>query len=267
VNRITKPLTLSIIIPVYNDARYLRDCLESIENQSVAPDEVIVVDNNSNDESAQIAKSFSFVTLVHEKKQGVFYARNRGFNTSKADIIGRIDSDTVLPKSWVSFVKKFYEKNEHLDSAITGSGFFYNMPLHGVHSWIWAQIAIRVNRLILGHYILWGSNMALPRTMWMAVRGDMCARTDIHEDLDLAIHLHRHAFQIRYDAKLRVGVAVRRVLSDRSQLRGNLLLWPNTLRAHQNPKWIVGWVGAYLLLVLSPVLVIESFIARLIRRY
>jgi glycosyltransferase involved in cell wall biosynthesis len=253
-----KPLTLSIIIPVYNDARYLRACLESIQEQSVAPDEVIVVDNNSTDSSAEVALEYDFVTLLKEKKQGVFYARNKGFNSAHSQILGRIDSDTILPKDWVAFVKHFYTDPKRQDDALTGSGYFYNIPLRWIHRLVVGQVTFRMNRFLLGHYIVWGSNMAIPRKMWVAVRDDVCEREDIHEDLDLAIHLHRHAFQITYRSKLVVGVVMRRVLTDFGSLRPRMLMWPNTLKAHHNPKWIFGWLGAYALFIFSPLIIIAN---------
>ena len=53
-------LTLSIVIPVFNEQRYIKACLDSIAAQTVKPDEVIVVDNNSTDKTVQIAKKYKF---------------------------------------------------------------------------------------------------------------------------------------------------------------------------------------------------------------
>lgn len=262
-----KALTLSIIIPVYNDARHLRDCLESIKNQVEQADEVVVVDNNSTDDSVKIAKKYKFVRLIHEPKQGVLHARNKGFDVANSDIIGRIDSDTVLPKDWVRHVKEYYADAEHREDALTGSGYFYNVPFPYLHRALLGQIMIRLNRFLLGHYIVWGSNMALPASSWRVVRKDVCMRNDIHEDLDLAIHLHRHAFQITYHSQLRVGVVMRRVFSDFGALRKRLLMWPETLKAHHNPKWVFGWLGAYILYGLSPILVLSNWLRKIIGRY
>ena len=61
---VSKNFSLSIIIPVYNEESHLRQCLDAIAKQIEKPDEVIVVDNNSTDETVQIAKSFSFVKVL-----------------------------------------------------------------------------------------------------------------------------------------------------------------------------------------------------------
>ena len=95
-------MKISIVIPVYNEAEHLADCLNSIARQTTAPHEVIVVDNNSSDSSLAVALSFDFVSVITEPRQGVVHARNTGFNAAKGDLIGRIDADTVLPADWVA---------------------------------------------------------------------------------------------------------------------------------------------------------------------
>src|SRR6266446_10756886 len=100
-----KSLTLTIVIPVFNEQDHLAACLRAIGVQTIRPDEVIVVDNNSTDDSAEIAQQFPFVRLVREKQQGVLFAKNKGFKSAKSDIIGRIDADTILPQRWVQHVK------------------------------------------------------------------------------------------------------------------------------------------------------------------
>src|SRR5687767_9222428 len=97
-------MKVSIVIPVYNEADRLAACLQAISRQKVMPLEVIVVDNNSTDKTRTVALSFPFVKLVAEKRQGVVYARDTGFNLAEGDIIGRIDADTILPPAWTDQV-------------------------------------------------------------------------------------------------------------------------------------------------------------------
>lgn len=244
-----KPLTLSLIIPAYNEARHLMACLDAVAAQTEAPDEVLVIDNNSTDDTAKIAKSYPFVTLVNEKRQGILFARNTGFDRATGYIIGRIDADTIIPEGWVHYVKRFYGDPKHVDNALTGGGYFYNVvfPPRKIGGWMHSQVALRFNRFLMGHYILWGSNMAITAGQWQRVRGDVCMRTDIHEDLDLAIHLHRLGYEITYRAGLRVGVIMRRVFADRQALHENMMWWPRSLKAHDNPRWVMGWIGAHAL--------------------
>ena len=72
-----RPL-VSVIIPVYNGARFLRAALESVFAQTYRPIEVIVVDDGSSDDSAGIAQSFAEVHYLRQENQGVAAARNKG---------------------------------------------------------------------------------------------------------------------------------------------------------------------------------------------
>src|SRR5689334_13492261 len=94
-------LRVSFVIPVYNEAEQIADCLQAIAQQTVAPFEVLVIDNNSNDGTAAVAANFPFVKVLRERRQGVVYARDRGCNAAKGDIIARIDADTIISEDWV----------------------------------------------------------------------------------------------------------------------------------------------------------------------
>jgi glycosyltransferase involved in cell wall biosynthesis len=253
-----KALSISIVIPAYNESRHLDGCLKAIGLQKVMPDEVIVVDNNSTDDTAQIAKRFPFVKVLKEKKQGIVYARDCGFNYAKTDIIARIDADSLVPENWIETIKKFYEIPEHENYAWTSIGYFYNINFHKANSWVSSQIVFRFNRILLGHYALWGSTMAITRKQWLMVKDQTCNRRDIHEDLDIAIHLHQHGVKITYDTSVKVAVVMRRVLSEQSSLWSYMMLWPRTLRVHQRKAWLLGMVGAVLVWAGSPLLRINK---------
>lgn len=256
-------LTVSIIIPAYNEERHLKACLDAVAAQIEMPDEVIVVDNNSSDNTDKIAGSYPFVRVVTESKQGVLWARNAGFNAARCGIIGRIDADTVLPPDWVRYIKYFYKDTGHANHALTGGAYFYNLRFPNLSGWFLGQIAFRLNRLLMGHYITYGANMAVPARAWQEIRRDVCKDPHIHEDLDLSIHLHRAGYEITYKSDLRVGVKMRRVLSERKELWGNLMWWPRTLRRHGKKTWVFGFTGAAILYALSPLVVLFERVARL----
>ena len=98
-------LRVSVVIPVYNEEAYIGACLESLMKQNVKPDEIIVIDNNSTDNSVAIAQKYP-VRIIHEKIQGMTPARNRGFNEARYAIIARTDADTILPVTWIKRIKK-----------------------------------------------------------------------------------------------------------------------------------------------------------------
>ncbi len=256
-------LKLTLVIPAYNESRHLKLCLDAVKIQTIMPDEVIVVDNNSTDNTVNIAQKFSFVKVIQEREQGIYFARNKGFNSAKYNIIARIDADTVLPNHWVERIKEFYSKDANKNIAWTSAGYFYNVHFPKLSGYMQSQITFRFNRFLLGHYVLWGSTMAITQKQWKDVKKQTCARNDIHEDLDLAIHLHILGYQIFYDSGIYVAVFMRRVLTDRDKLWKYLQLWPKTLRVHHMNKWILSWFGAVFLFLGSAFIIINDKVGKL----
>lgn len=101
----------SIVVPVYNDERDIRECIESLLNLNYPRDEfeIIVVDNNSTDSTSNITKEYvPRVKYILELKSGSYSARNSGIRESKGDLIAFIDSDCKADKNWlINFVEHF----------------------------------------------------------------------------------------------------------------------------------------------------------------
>lgn len=259
---------VSIVIPAHNEERHLKACLDAIVNQTSAPFEVIVVDNNCTDKTAAIASRYPFVVVVDESQQGIVHARNAGFDVARGDVIGRIDADIQIPPNWVGHIQKFYAKERNANRAWSGSGYFYNVKFPQVVSWAYSVFAFGLNRLLLGHYTLWGSNMAITAKQWQVVRSTTCSRTDIHEDLDLAIHLHEQKYKIVYDRTIKTSAELRRVQTDRHKLWSYLQLWPRTLKLHNKKIWPVCWfLGAFVLYWATFILVFADGMSSALTRF
>lgn len=201
-------ISVSIVIPVYNEENHLEACLKAIAKQKVKPLEVIVVDNNSSDKSVKIAKSFRFVTVLTEPKQGVLFARNRGFDAAKGDVIGRIDGDTVIDANWVQELQRIF--TDSTVAAATGPVYWYDMPLKEKN-----YIAEHMIKGLIYKYgkefpFLLGANMAVRAEDWKFINPKLCSSRNMHEDMDLAIHLFKANQRILYDPKLRAGASTRR---------------------------------------------------------
>ena len=116
-----KTVLISVIVCTYNRASLLKNCLRSLEKQTASKKiyEVIVVDNNSNDNTPQIVKDFSKGQLnirgVAENKQGLSYARNRGWREAKGKYIAYIDDDAEAEQDWVEQIMVFIEKNPKIN--------------------------------------------------------------------------------------------------------------------------------------------------------
>ena len=91
---------VTVVIPCFNAARFLRETLESALNQSHAPIEVLVIDDGSTDQSAAIAASYGPpVRVISQTNQGESVARNRGIEEARGSWIAFLDADDIwLPE-------------------------------------------------------------------------------------------------------------------------------------------------------------------------
>ena len=230
-NMPNKTLTLSIVIPVYNEEDYLPACLEAIADQTVIPDEVIVVDNNSTDLTVKIAQQYSFVKVIKEKRQGVFFATRRGFNAAKSDVICRIDADTLLPAEWIETV--LAELSARDVAAVTGPVSYYDMPLPRSNYWFDHIMRALTYRLAYKNSpFLYGSNLAIRRRVWKKLAAGLCPQQDIHEDIDLAIHVKEAGHEIVYTKAMLSGASGRRYNDGLKSFRDYIGMYRRTYSGH-----------------------------------
>jgi glycosyltransferase involved in cell wall biosynthesis len=111
-------MKFSVILPIYNVEAYLRECIESILNQSYKDFELILVNDGSKDKSPDIcneyAKNDTRIKVIHQKNAGQSVARNNGLAIASGDYIIFIDSDDFIISK--DFLKKIAEKTtNHTD--------------------------------------------------------------------------------------------------------------------------------------------------------
>ena len=97
-----KPL-VSVIIPVFNDSQRLQKCLAALDKQTYPKEryEVIVVDNASEDNIAQVVDRFQQATYTYESQSGSYAARNRGIELARGEILAFTDSDCLPASGWI----------------------------------------------------------------------------------------------------------------------------------------------------------------------
>jgi len=123
-------MEVSVIVPVYNAEKMVHKCIESLLNQNIEK-EIILIDNNSTDESVNIIKEFynkhKEIIFLSEKYPGAAAARNRGLDYAKGKYIAFIDSDVVLPNSkWITCAISLLEENYHRNIVgVGGVGLSY----------------------------------------------------------------------------------------------------------------------------------------------
>lgn len=233
-------LTVSIVIPAWNEEDRIGDCLVNATRQSQAPLEVLVVDNKSTDRTAAIVQDFidrnpdQHVELLHQDKdQGLIPSRNYGLDRAKGDILGRIDADCMLRPNWVEVVSRTFTEDPDAMGA-TGPVAYYDMP--GKNIGLKGDDTIRkaIYRADNGQYLLYGSNMALRATAWKAIRNEVCRdKADIlHEDVDVSLHLIDQGFKTVYCKDMNAGISARRMDTSFTSFRHYMQRFKNTFDTH-----------------------------------
>jgi glycosyltransferase involved in cell wall biosynthesis len=130
------PPLVSIVLPVKNGAQYIGDAIDSLLAQTFSDFELIVIDDGSTDQTAQIVKSYtdSRVSLVSQENQGVAKAANRGFALAKGKYITRHDHDDISLPARIEKQIQFLEG--HPECGMVGSWakiWVGNDPTERVH--------------------------------------------------------------------------------------------------------------------------------------
>ena len=112
--------SLAIVIPVYNSAEYLRKCLQGVRDSAVQPDELIVVDDGSTDDSPAVAREFGAQLLSTKGRSGPAKARNIGAQAAGSDVLFFIDADVVVRRDAIGRVVADFETDPDL-AALMGS--------------------------------------------------------------------------------------------------------------------------------------------------
>jgi glycosyltransferase involved in cell wall biosynthesis len=148
---------VSVIIPVYNGARFLRAALESVFAQTYRPLEVVVVDDGSIDDSADIAQSFPDVRYMHQTNQGVAAARNHAIEAARGEFFAFLDQDDLWTPEKLKLQVDYLRNHPEVGYTLTQQQFFLepgtSLPawfrkdlLASVHTgWVLGTLLVRRN--------------------------------------------------------------------------------------------------------------------------
>lgn len=233
-------LSVSLVIPAWNEEERIADCLTCATRQTVAAKEILVVNNNSTDDTEKIVKRFmaqnpncNVKILNQQARQGLIPTRDYGFAHASGDIFGRIDADCMMSPHWVEVVTASFAHDRSV-MGLTGPVTYYDMPAKFVSFMGDNEIRKRVYKADGGKVLLFGSNMALRASAWNAIKNQVCEdRGDtIHEDIDISLHLISNGLKTAYNPKMVVGMSARRMDTSLSDFLTYMRRFKNTFESH-----------------------------------
>jgi len=179
---------ISVVIPAYNEEAELPDCLAAIKDAAkncFRQIEIIVVNNASTDRTGAVAYG---AVVVDEPRKGISFARQRGFEAARGDIICCIDADTRMPAYWFTRLLKHF--GEPI-AAVTGPSFFYDLPRRQRVLALFFNMNAYLIYRITGA-MLQGGNFAVRRDALERAGGFNTSIEFYGEDTDLAVRVAEH---------------------------------------------------------------------------
>ena len=198
---------ISVVIPTYNEERYVERCLKSLVNQTLsrAEFELIVVDGGSTDRTVEIAQDYADI-VMQQKSKGVGGARNDGVDAASAELIATTDADIILPGDWLARICA----NLAREGVVVAYGPI--KPIEDKFKYLFLigmfNKLMHVFAILKIFYFTIGSNTAFRRRAFLQVGGysDMPAG----DDYGIALKLKRKG-RIIYDPYLHVWFSMRRM--------------------------------------------------------
>jgi GT2 family glycosyltransferase len=219
---------LSVIIPVHNGGAHFARCLDALRASNSTGREVIVVDDCSTDDSADVARSRGFEVIRLDARSGPAAARNRGARRARAGVLLFVDADVLVRADTLARVEDFFKDREEV-AALFGSyddepdarGFvsrYKNLTHHFIHQ-----------RSRADAETFWAGCGAVRREAFESAGGfdeTRYTRPSI-EDIELGRRLRRRGFRITLDRALQVKHLKRWTLASllRADIRDRALPW------------------------------------------
>ena len=187
-------LTIAVIVCAFNEDRLLAGCLHSLRAQTRPPDEILVIDNASTDETTLVASQVPRVRVVDEPRKGLVVARETGRRHATGDLLIYTDADCRAPFTWVERIERRFARDRTL-VALSGPYRYYDWDRCGralirVYDFTLAPATqLLVKHLLRIGTIFYGGNFAVRREALDRI-GGFDTSIDFHgEDTNLGRRL------------------------------------------------------------------------------
>jgi glycosyltransferase involved in cell wall biosynthesis len=191
----------SIIIPLYNRPQEIKELLETLTLQTYKQFEVLVIEDGSVNDAAEIVKDFAGkldIKYFVKPNSGQGFSRNYGFERAKGDYFVVFDSDCLIPADYLQIVNDSLAKNwldayggpddAHPSFTTTQKAISYSMTS------LFTTGGIRGNKKGIGQFHPRSFNMGISRQVWEKAGGFIITR--LGEDIEYSIRIHSMGFKI-----------------------------------------------------------------------
>jgi GT2 family glycosyltransferase len=187
---------VSIYIPAYNVEKTIEKVLISVFSQSLKFDEIIVINDFSNDNTKNILNSFKDIQLINnQKNMGLSFCRNKGLKLSKNELVASIDGDVVLDKYWLENIIKTLT-----DEIMMSGGNMIEKNLDNKFN-LWRAKYYSQNwgdKDIKNPSFLFGCNTIQKKKLWSEVNGYNEELRSNGEDIDYCFKIKNKGFSTFY---------------------------------------------------------------------
>lgn len=200
---------ISVIVPAKNEHALLPHCLSSLIRQNDPPTyEIIVVDGNSTDDTADIARSFG-VRVIKQSKKGKVQGFIEGANAARGEILCFTEADCVVPDHWMRTIVSYFD-NHHNVCAISATYTFHSSTrLLRILATLVHPIANALYFLIFRNASIRGSNSAVRKSAYKKIGGFSANQAELY-DVDLGKRL-RTVGRIHHVSAMRIETSDRRI--------------------------------------------------------
>lgn len=226
---VIKALKTSVVVPARNEQEYIGNCVQSLLDQNLPFDEIIIVDNASTDQTRTIiqgyARTHKQVTLLSEKQVGRHSAQAKGFAKASGDWIVRIDADTRLAPDWNQRLQQHIASRPEV-SAWTGHAIFYDSVAPKFAGLLQAFVYQYLQYPAAKSWTLWGSAMAVRRSDLPKTSLTDEQLNELDEDIITSLLLRAAGKKVMYSSGLHAHASLRRGDTSLATTRAYLKTWP-----------------------------------------
>jgi len=203
---------ISVVIPTYNEEKYLEDCLRSLARQDYPGNFELIIADSSNDKTKQIAKRYG-ARIVSMSRSTPALARQAGFAASSGEIIATLDADNIVPSNWLSVIAAEFKKDPKLVCLF---GFIQPLEKKIIDKFLLVllNLANILSFHFLGKLILTGTNQAIRKDTFLKIGGfeplDLPkVHCDIFDKSDLLLRLKEEG-KVKFPSAMKLFFSMRR---------------------------------------------------------